>query len=52
MYYTSVCECVRVSNYLYSPSSVSMYSHTGNDSYINGRRERGGSGGGGLEGKK
>ena len=34
-----------VSSYLYSPSSVSiteLYSHTGNDSYMNGRRERGG----------
>ena len=37
--------CVCVSSYLYSPSSVSitaLYSHTGNDSYRNGRREGGG----------
>ena len=45
IYYTSMCVCVCVSSYLYSPSSVSitaLYSHTGNDSYRNGRRERGG----------
>ena len=50
-----VCVYVCVSSYLYSPSSVSitaLYSHTGNDSYRNGRREKGETGREGEEVRK